>query len=935
MKNTVGMEMSPFSKILYWLLAILLLLFFSLSSFAKSLPFRSVTISEGLSHNTVNAIYKDNRGFVWLGTQTGLDRFDGINIISYPQFKGQTIFSVAEIDSIFLWVGTDNGLIKFNRKTEIVEHIHLTDKPLVVKHVFVDKEGRLFVSSSRGLYLLLNGTFCQILFDSNALSLTNNVFKVIDGGENSIWAITNDGLVYYNVATGKIEVYRNNLRGGINGYSCLTMIGDFIYLGTASRGLLRFDIKSKSFTLYPEVGNGCINELVPVANDTLYIGTNGSGIKIVKATTGEELFSIEHSLGTDGICSNAVYSLLKDKNTLYVGTYMGGFSYTPKRGNVFSVYSYSSLFDSYNMNVRAFYIDTLGRKVIGTRDGLCYISEREGLIRNYTSKSSILRSNIILFVKPLKEDYLIGTYGGGLYLLNPETGKLSFFKQDDCFMENSFTECEQDKDGKFWISASNGVYMYEPSTDKYIVYDSRNSSLSSKSIFTVKVDSKDRIWFGGSEAVSLYDKATGVFKSDIFPEHILPYTKSIRHIYEDSDNNLWFCDDKEGVVKVNGDFTKFEHITMDDFLPDNSVGSIVEDPKNKGLWFATQRGLMYLKDGHHKSFSLYDGIPGYIFNSPVQVTENGTIWWGNERGLVRYIPQSDSKQLETSLPPAITSISVSGRTLCAGDELMPFSSTFLEKITLPVSDNNITFTFSALNYAIENTNMYEYYMDGYDEGWKTLAISNQATYTNLPVGDYVFKVRVISDPDAIKSMKVEVVRGASFIIWIFVLCIIACLILFFCYYSLLDKYRKIKSGIQVQKESVEELPKEKYQKSRIEEEEVLRIEEKLVICMEREKMYLNPDLKLQDVANFIGCSAVDLSQVLNLYKHINFTDYINQYRVEEFILRVQDKSAARFTLASLSEQCGFSSRTSFFRSFKKLKGKSPAEYIKEKGTLLE
>ena len=184
-------------------------------------------------------------------------------------------------------------------------------------------------------------------------------------------------------------------------------------------------------------------------------------------------------------------------------------------------------------------------------------------------------------------------------------------------------------------------------------------------------------------------------------------------------------------------------------------------------------------------------------------------------------------------------------------------------------------------------------------------------------------------------MKVEVVRGASFVIWIFVLCIIACLILFFCYYSLLDKYRKIKSGIQGQKESVEELPKEKYQKSRIEEEEVLRIEEKLVICMEREKMYLNPDLKLQDVANFIGCSAVDLSQVLNLYKHINFTDYINQYRVEEFILRVQDKSAARFTLASLSEQCGFSSRTSFFRSFKKLKGKSPAEYIKEKGTLLE
>ena len=89
--------------------------------------------------------------------------------------------------------------------------------------------------------------------------------------------------------------------------------------------------------------------------------------------------------------------------------------------------------------------------------------------------------------------------------------------------------------------------------------------------------------------------------------------------------------------------------------------------------------------------------------------------------------------------------------------------------------------------------------------------------------------------------------------------------------------------------------------------------------MNKDKRYLNPDLKLQDVANTIGCNAGDLSQVLNLYLNINFTDYINQYRVEEFIIRVQDKSASKYT----------------FRSFKKLKGKSPAEYIKEKDIILE
>lgn len=927
------MRMSAFTKIHYLLLAILL--FIPLHTVGQPLSFRSVTISEGLSHNTVNAIFKDNRGFVWLGTQTGLDRFDGINVTNYPQFAGRTVFTIAETDSIHLWIGTDNGLIKFNRKTEQAEPVSLDDKSLVIKNLHVDKKGRLFVGTVRGLYLHHNGTFTRILFDSNALSATNYILSIIAGKKDNIWLTSNDGLIHYNTQTGKFEIYKNSLKGGINNFSCLAMMGNTLYLGTASQGMLTFDKQRQLFSLYPEVGNGCIKALVPAANDTLYIGTNGNGIRIVKANTGEELSSIEHVVNAEGICSNAVYSVLKDKNILYVGTYMGGMSYTPTRGDVFSVYSYPSLFDSHNLNVRAFWVDDSGKKVIGTRDGLFYVSEGERIVRHYTSKSSVLRSNIILSVRPLAGNYLIGTYGGGMYLLNSQTGELTFFKDDDCFKQNSFTGCEKDKDGKYWIGSSNGVYVYDNSTGKYTVYTNRNSSLPISSIFTLMVDSKDRIWFGTAGALVLYDKSSGTFKTDVFPAHMLPYTKSIRFIYEDSNKNLWFCDDKEGVVKVDEHFTKFEHFTANDFLLDNSVVSIIDGAKEKGLWFATQRGLMHVDSDHSKVFSLYDGIPGYIFNNPVQVTEDGAIWWGNERGLVRYLPKRQHKQLTTSFPPVITSVAVAGRTLHAGEDMMPVSSAYMEKIILPVSDNNLAFTFSALNYAIENTDIYEYCLDGYDEGWRMLIKGNQVTYTNLPVGEYVFKVRAASNPGAIKTVNVEVVGSISFTLWITIGCILVCLILLYCYYGLLGKYRKMKSGIREKAEHSEELPKEKYQKSRVEDEEVARIKIKLEACMDSDKMYLNPNLKLQDVANSIGCNAGELSQVLNLYLNINFTDYINQYRVEEFMLRVQDKSALKYTLASLSEQCGFSSRTSFFRSFKKLKGKSPAEYIKEKGIILE
>lgn len=240
-----------------------------------------------------------------------------------------------------------------------------------------------------------------------------------------------------------------------------------------------------------------------------------------------------------------------------------------------------------------------------------------------------------------------------------------------------------------------------------------------------------------------------------------------------------------------------------------------------------------------------------------------------------------------------------------------------------------------MNYAVVNTDIYEYFLEGYDKEWLTLMKGNQVAYMNLPVGNYVFKVRAASNPGAVMAVKVEVVRGLSFTLWMVVLCFLTCLVLLYSYYALLGKYRKMKEDMRENTVQVEGVQKEKYQKSRVDEEEVSRIKQRLTECMNKNKMYLNPDLKLQDVANTIGCNVGDLSQVLNLYLNINFTDYINQYRVEEFIIRVQDKSASKYTLAFLSEQCGFSSRTSFFRSFKKLKGKSPAEYIKEKDIILE
>jgi AraC-like DNA-binding protein len=237
--------------------------------------------------------------------------------------------------------------------------------------------------------------------------------------------------------------------------------------------------------------------------------------------------------------------------------------------------------------------------------------------------------------------------------------------------------------------------------------------------------------------------------------------------------------------------------------------------------------------------------------------------------------------------------------------------------------------------------IYEYKLEGYDNEWQTVTGSNEVSYYDLPIGHYTFHVRLQGDVTSEETISVTISPLFLFIFWAFIALTIISIILIGRHYLYKKKAEKKESTQSLHDESPktpslptqEQQPlkqeEEKYKFAKLSNEESKQICENLIGYMKREKPYINPELKISDLANAINCSSHSLSYVFNQYLNQNYYDFVNEYRVAEFKLLVNDARYSKYTLSALSEKCGFSSRASFFRSFKKLTGITPNEYIQQ------
>lgn len=939
----------------------LLLVFPSVS--ARNYTFRSLSVSDGLPDLVVNSIYKDSRGFVWMGTNVSLERFDGVRLKHYfvegAGEKRQRVYAVAETEEGEIWAGTDMGLFRVDGKRNCLERM-VPDLIDTRVHALCMSGDTAYIGTDRGLYVCIGGNFRNVLPDKNIFSQSNRVTGIACGSDGIVWLSTMGGLKSVCPEDWKANGFPFRTEEGsveTKAFYNISLVGGRIFLGTMTDGIVEFNPQTATFRPYVDVGCSVISSLSTDGKDRLYVGTDGNGVHFISVSEGKIVRSFRHEpRDKTTIRSNSVYSVLVDREgLLWIGFYQLGVDYSICRNSLFHVYRYGTTFTTEDIPVRtvAFHGN---QRLIGSRDGFVFIDEAAGQFKVF--KASQLRAGIILSSCYFEGNFYIGTYGGGMYVLNPHTLELEDFNPGDSYpFRSGHIFCiRPDADGCLWVGTSDGVYCFR-NGKKIRHLTSAGTKLPDGNVYEIFFDSSLKGWICTENGLCIWDPSTNSLKTNVFPEGFVDKEK-IRMVYETSDRKLLFLPEKGELFVSDLSLRNYGYVERGTLLSGKNLMSVVEDDGG-ALWITTNNGIYrYAKEEGIIPFGIADGVPSSIFiNCYAVKDETGTLWFGNSRGLV-YLPGGDVHSLPHSpYPMAVSELLVDG---LERPDLLERSGTHYV-LSLDASIRSVTVQLPDGVFTYPGGAIYEYRREG-ESGWTPVMGGAEICFSGLSGKDCRYYVRRAGFPDSVMTLDMHF-PFTRFWLWAglsAVLLVLGGSVLIYRKKNLRpsqsvssedvsgeafsvpsvaesgedetepavalpEEVEVAEHPVEVQRKSAVE---DKYRTNKLSEEECARLYGLLEHVMHERKPYTSPDLKIADLAAMVGSTSHGLSYLFNQYLHKSYYDYVNEFRIGEFKEIVTREDCSRYTLEALAELCGFSSRASFFRSFKKVTGITPNEYIK-------
>lgn len=783
------------------------------------LNFKSYSSRDGLSSGTVYNILKDSFGFLWFGTEDGLNRFDGTNFKIYKHnpakpggLRVNHITALYEDKGGCIWIGTNGGGLSFYDKSKDSIFNYLAKGPIpigdAVTSVNGDQEGNVWVTSFGGLFAinpknkeLITGRFTRMTKE-----LVGKVsLSFLQDKKQRIWVGSAFGLYLFNPVTGDLKLFKHvegdkNSLADDNVDAIAEDTQGNIWAGTAN-GLSMWIPQTNQFRNLvhtmgtPRISSNRIYALAADGNKQLWIGTD-EGLDVLDITT-NILSSYTPDIRNPGsISSRSIRSIFIDKKGIHwVGTFRGGVNKYDKNYNHFNLKEYKA-FDPGGLHspfITSF-AEYQNNVFIGTDGGgLQFYHRNTDLVDHINLPITEINNNhdlTILALEMTRNSHLwIGTYMNGLYCYYPATGAHKRYTKGsgptDLNSDDIFC-LKEDRNGNLWVGTNGGgVNLVKPGSnqiDKFMFDPLRVNDPSlpaSNYIRSIEEDRAGRIWIG------TYGSGLSVF--DPVSQKFIFYTKGnsglpsdyVLSIKEDSRGNVWIGTSGNGMGLLRKGSKRFESLTEKDGLANGTIQTIIEDASGK-IWLSTNQGLSRYDRATRKfsNYSNYDGLQAGAFMTGAGLKlADGELFFGGQNGF-NYFNPSNLKTNQNIPQVVLTDLKVDNL-LVSPSENAPIDQSMLlaDKIRLKYKQG-FSIAFEALDFTVPEANQYEYQLKGFDKNWIRAGKEHSANYGNIPPGEYTFQVRA-SNNDGIwnqegRSIKVLVAppywrTNYAFLAYIFIL----------------------------------------------------------------------------------------------------------------------------------------------------------------------
>jgi ligand-binding sensor domain-containing protein/AraC-like DNA-binding protein len=897
------------------------LFIFNLALHAQIEQFRNV-VSGGIVDFQVNCIYKDSKGFIWSAGGYKVQRFDGKNfvIIDIPQGVGK-VNTIAEDSIGQLFFGTFNGLFVLKRNNSIIEPflpLSLTDN---IYSIHIDSRNTIYAGTDAGLVVISNNSVERVMVQNHAFPY-DRVLSVDYVSEQLIWLLTPGGVVALNPVTKKQNHFLIETKNKSTYCTSMVRMDSTIYVGTNGDGIFSFDTSTGSAKPFINIGNGAITAMVSDGHSSLVAGTAGTGIYQISTSDKNVMRSFNSNPeSTQKISSNFITTLLVDDfHILWVGSSeMLGFDYIFLHPKPFMIYSTPS-FSTYNVPINKFYLGD-GFKLLTGLYGFYYISEKDGLAVTFEAgvgNAKYLKPGNVLSIEPYNNKLILGGECG-IYVFDPADLSLNVFEPLASLSSATIYHLKVDSAGNLWVASSEGLSILRAGTNQVHTYNTMNSSLPDDLVRFVYFDRHSRIWACTPKGVRFWDDSKKEFHQGVFPNGFI-HDKYVHFMMEDKKGNFLFCYNDRNALFADKNFTSFRPVLTEDDAGFTGLRILkILQEESGAYWFVGSRGAIKANESltDFEPYSVSEGLYEPYATDGV-FDNNGRLWLSDNKGLY----YASGRYSRLNAPMVITDIMVNGVSeINALNDAIDID----KPIVFDHNRNSIEFQFALLDYTRPDLMVYECKLVGVDEGWNILRGMDKMQYKNLKPGNYTFVVRHNMDKKSTKEVHFVIKPRFSMVEIALMLIVMFAL----GWYVFIYARKRARTAI-LQPESLplNKPSEQKYQFNKISQDKANEIISRLNMCMDEKQLYLNEDLNISDLAREIECTNQMLSQVFSLFLNEKYNDFINRYRVDEFKRIISVEEHAKYTLKSLSQKCGFSSYTSFYRAFREHTGMTPNDFIK-------